>query len=665
MAHHAGPDAGYPACMNSTPFPAIPTKAIMKRLTHDLVAQIISSLFLLLVLEPRISSADALAFASPFTEHMVIQRSKPIQLWGTATPLSKVEIQFADRKTQVRTGQDGIWRATLDPLPAGGPYSLSASSDAQSVTMNDVLIGDVWLCSGQSNMQMSLRECADVDSVLTASHPTLRLGKVGQAWTKSPQNQAKIVWTAAGAKEAKDFSAVAYTFAHELESDPAMANVPLGILEDCLGGTVIESWLPKDALSGIDPKELQSSMFGIGPTLLYNGMIAPLGRSKFTGVIWYQGEGNAGEPQRYAKLLPRLFGAWRNQFADPDLPFLVVQLPDYATDWGGVYWQWIREAQASAVAATPNTALAVTINTNDGWNLHPTQKHEIGRRVALLARQQIYKEQVVGSGPRFKSLEADGSKLIVSFDTDGDGLSSGTAPVDGFMIAGEDGIYHQARALIDGDVVVLHAEEVPTPRTVRYAWAGVPCSTLVNRSGLPAAPFRTDAFPVTKGLGEPQHPSAGYTFKGVDFQVEVSGEGRVTSLVSRYQQFLSNASGNWGGTCLQNRSLQQPKLVGPQTILCANNETAFTIDLKADGMTWALKNTHPKDELVFDIALAAGVDVTGAPSAGLRLTRKGVSLRVQGIDRVTQYRDVSSEDSKVLEVHVPAGGARTITVLEN
>jgi sialate O-acetylesterase len=637
---------------------------IMDRLTHRWIVHVMLAL-LLLALEPRVSRGDALAFASPFTEHMVIQRSKPIQLWGTATPGSKLSIQLSDRKTQVQAGQDGIWTATLDPLPAGGPFSLSASSDAQSVTINDVLIGDVWLCSGQSNMQMSVREMADADAVLTVSHPLLRLGKVGQAWTKSPQDQAKIAWTNAGAKEAKDFSAVAYTFAHELESDPAMANVPLGILEDCLGGTVIESWLPKEALSGFDSKELQVSMFGIGPTLLYNGMIAPLGRSQFKGVIWYQGEGNAGEPQRYAKLLPLMFEAWRKQFADPDLPFLVVQLPDYATDWGGVYWQWIREAQANAVAATPNTALAVTINTNDGWNLHPTQKHEIGRRLVLLARQQVYKEQVVGSGPKFKSVKVDGSKLVVSFDTDGDGLSSGAAPVDGFMIAGEDGIYHAAQAVIDRETVVLNSAEVAAPKTVRYAWAGVPCSTLANRSGLPAAPFRTDAFPMTKGLGEPQHPSAGYTFKGTDFQVEVSGEGRVTSLVARYQQFLSNAPGNWGGTALKNRSLQQPRLIGPETIVCVNNETAFTIDLKAHGMTWTLKNTHPKDELVFDIALAAGVDVTDDPSAGLRLKRKGVSLKVEGIDRVTQYRDVSAEDGKVLEVHALAGGSRRITIVEN
>jgi sialate O-acetylesterase len=635
---------------------------IRNELMHPLTSAVSVILFLMIPFSARVSRGDSLTFASPFTDHMVIQRGKPIQIWGSATPSSKVAVSLANEQSQAATGNDGMWHVTLKPLTAGGPFILTASADSESATVSDVLIGDVWLCSGQSNMQYSLQECTDADAVAAVSHPNLRLGKVGQAWTKTPQTAAKIRWSNASPTEAKAFSAVAYTFAHELESDPAMANIPIGILEDCLGGTVVESWLPKQALSSFNPKELQSSMFGIGPTLLYNAMIAPLGESEFTGVIWYQGEGNAGEPQRYVKLLPLLFQTWREQFRDPNLPFLIVQLPDYAPDWGGVYWQWIRESQANAVAATPNTALAVTINTNDGWNLHPQGKHEIGRRLALLARQQVYKEKVVGSGPKFKSAKVDGSKLVASFDTDGDGLSSGTGPVDGFMIAGDDGAYHLAQAVIDGDAVVLHAADVAAPATVRYAWAGVPRCTLTNRSGLPAAPFRTDSLPVSKGLGEPQPQPCGFTFKNADFQVDISGEGKVTSLVTHYQQFLSNASGNWGGTSLENRMLQQVKLVGPQTIVCSNNEASFAINLKPKSMTWTIKNTHPKDAAKFDIALATSVEVSGDPSTDVTLNRKGVTMHVTGVDRIIQYHDVSADDGKVLEVDVPKGGTKVLNI---
>jgi sialate O-acetylesterase len=622
-----------------------------------------ASTLVLISLGARVSLADTLKFASPFTDHMVIQRGKPVQVWGSATRSSNVTVKLADDQASTTTGDDGIWHATLKPLTAGGPFTLTASAGSDSATVSDVLIGDVWLCSGQSNMQFSLKECDGADAVASVPHPNLRLGKVGQAWTATPQTTSKIRWAAASPGEAKDFSAVAYTFAHELESDPAMANVPIGILEDCLGGTVVESWLPKQSLASFDPKELQSSMFGIGPTLLYNAMIAPLGQTQYTGVIWYQGEGNAGEPVRYAKLLPLLFQTWREQFHDPNLPFLIVQLPDYAPDWGGVYWQWIRESEANAVAATPNTTLAVTINTNDGWNLHPQGKYEIGRRLALLARQQVYKEKIVGSGPKFKSVKVDGSTLVVSFDTDGDGLTSGTSPVDGFMIAAEDGVYHLADGLIDGDTVVLHSADVSAPATVRYAWAGVPRSTLTNKSGLPAAPFRTDSLPISKGQGEPQRQPTGYTFKAADYQIDISGDAKVTSLVTHYQQFLSNASGNWGGTSIENRGLQQAKLVGPQTIMYSNNETSFTVDLKPTGMTWTIKNTHPKDAVKFHIALASSVEVSGEGSTDLALTRKGVTMQVSGIDRVIQYHDVSADDGKVLEVDIPKGATKVMNIV--
>ncbi len=252
-------------------------------------------------------------FASPFTDHMVLQRGKAIEIWGTADANAKIQIYLSDQQGEATADADGSWHVKFKSLVAGGPYELTVTAGENSAAVHDVLIGDVWLCSGQSNMQYSLGECDDADAVAAVAHPNLRLGKVGLAWTKTPQTTAKIKWTATDPASAKSFSAVAYTFAHELANDPAMKDVPIGILEDCMGATVIESWLPQSGLEGFNPKELQSSMFGIGPTLLYNGMIAPLEKSSFAGVIWYQAKGTRGEPERYAKLLPILFKTWRAQ----------------------------------------------------------------------------------------------------------------------------------------------------------------------------------------------------------------------------------------------------------------------------------------------------------------------------------------------------------------
>ena len=322
----------------------------------------------------------------------------------------------------------------------------------------------------------------------------------------------------------------------------------------------------------------------------------------------------------------------------------------------------MRESQARAVAETPDTALAVTLNTNDGWNLHPQGKHEIGRRLALLARQSVYHEKIVGRGPVFQSVKVDGAKLIVTFDTDGDGLSAGNNAVDGFAIAGDDGVYHTAAAVIDGDTVVLTCDEVPSPKTVRYAWAGVPNSTLTNRSGLPAAPFRTDTQPVSRNHGEPQRQLAGYVFKGRDYQATISGDGRFTSLIVRNQQLLSNAPGEWGGSSIGNRTLSKIRLVGPSTLLCENNETSFKIEFLDDGMRWTVVNSHPKDDVKLHVALSPPVAATAGDAGVIVLKRKGASVQVTGVDRTIHWSDPAADEGAVLETDVPVGKSRTIVM---
>jgi sialate O-acetylesterase len=601
---------------------------------------------------------------------MVLQRDKSLPVWGTADAEAEVTITLGARHATVKADKAGHWSATLDPLPAGGPLVLTATANGSTATLDDVLIGDVFLCSGQSNMQYGLGETADFAAVVATQLPKLRLGKVALRGAGEPADSCDVHWQAASPAAAKDFSAVAYLMAHELyRQDPKLADVPLGMLEDCVGGTVIESWMPKAALAQFDKKTLAMSMFGIGPSALYNGMIAPLGRFPLAGIVWYQGEGNAGEPARYAQYLPLLISSWREQLAQSELPFLIVQLPDFAPDWGGVYWQWIRESQASAAAAAPHAAYVVTINTNDGWDLHPQGKHEIARRLAMLAREVVYHEPIPGRSPAFKSATVDGHTLRAKFDTDGSTLTSGAGPVDGFALAGQDGIYHAAAAIIEGpDIVAVSSPAVPEPKTVRYAWAGVPRSTLCSAAGLPAAPFRTDDQPVEKGHGQIQQSPTGYVFKSRRYHLTIDGNGRATSLVVGYKQLLSNADAPWGGTSLAAaggaRSLSHIAAESADAIHCQGGDVSADLQFAENAIHWSITNHSGKDAVRFTVALSPQVQVSDGPVKGtIIVRRKDAAVTFANIDRVTTFNDPAADvGGKVLEVMIPAGQTRTIDI---
>jgi hypothetical protein len=249
---------------------------------------------------------------------------------------------------------------------------------------------------------------------------------------------------------------------------------------------------------------------------------------------------------------------------------------------------------------------------------------------------------------------------VVSFDTDGDRLTAAAGPVDGFMIAGQDGVYHTADAAIDGDSVIVTCPDVPGPVTVRYSWAGVPRSTLTNSSGIPAAPFRTDTQPISKGHGEAQRQPLGYIFKGREYQITVSADGAITSLVVRNQQLLSNASDQWGGARVSKRTLPHLKLVNAQRLVCSDNETLLTIDFDDDKLRWTLSNRHPKEDAVFHIALASSVTVSSDDPGTQIARRKVAAVAFTGIDRVTTYKDIAADDGKVLETTVPVGQTKTI-----
>jgi sialate O-acetylesterase len=355
--------------------------------------------------------------ASYFGNHMVLQRGRTICVWGMGDANSKVEVSIASQHVTTVSGTDGSWKAYLEPLVAGGPYILTVTLGDTSKTVDDVLIGDVWLCSGQSNMQLPVKETAASEQGSTpANHPQLRFCTVSKSWKPEPQSSADIKWRVCTHDSAQDFSAVGYYFGSELLDDPALKNVPIGLIDSSFGGTTCEAWIPQTALVGFDLKSLHNSMFGIKPTEIYNAMIAPLGNSPIKGVVWYQGESNSAHPDTYPRLLSILIAEWRKQFNTPDLPFSIVQLPDYASQWEGFYWPWEREAQARVVKSIPNSTLAIGVETTDGFNLHPKQKLEIARRAALLVRRDVYKENIVASGPAFKTASIAGSTIRVWFD---------------------------------------------------------------------------------------------------------------------------------------------------------------------------------------------------------------------------------------------------------
>jgi len=386
-------------------------------------------------------------------------------------------------------------------------------------------------------------------------------------------------------------------------------------------------------------------------------MISPLGKGPIKGVVWYQGESNADRPASYPLLLTTMIAEWRTQFESPDLPFIIVQLPDFAQASGGLHWEWIREAQAKAVRSTPHTSFAMGIETNDGFNLHPKQKHELGRRVALLALHDVYGRKIAGRGPVFKSANIEGSSIRVKFDAHGKLSSRVAGPIRGFAIAGQEGAYRFADARVDGDSVVLHSDQIPKPRTVRYAWAGIPDSTLTDESGIPAAPFRTDDLPPSDI--EVQKQPATHQVTTAAYEVAVDGDGRVISLVVHGKQFISNAPGASGATSipafLGTRSLPTMLSPGPSLLSCSDDQVTLMLAFKPDHMTWTLTN-RGKDPITFRIALLPQVACSNETSSGkFRLAHGKSVLHVSGIDSASP-----SDEGTMLQTTVKGGASKEI-----
>ena len=476
--------------------------------------------------------------------HAVFQRDVPFPVIGKADSGAEVVVQWRGKDYQAKAGADGKWSLQLDPSPATEKGQvLKVKSGTNSIEVSDILIGEVWLASGQSNMEWPLNKCgAQMAEAESAEDPHLRLAWVSRATAPLPAESVKTSWRSATKSTALTFSAVGYFFGRELRKT---TQVPVGVIQSAVGGTPAEAWTPIEFLEAESdfakavnsrkeypnwyPKLLakyekdkvaydlalaEAEKTGAKPpkkirephtpeknpnlaSVLWNGMIYPLVPYPIRGVIWYQGESNAYRAEVYEKLLTGMIGAWRKAWGQGDFPFLIVQLTDFNVNEDGatgVKWAKLRDAQSAVADHVPQTGLAVTLGLGDAEDIHPQRKMEVGERLALWANKIAYGKDVVCQGPVFNSMKYTGAEAIVSFrPLKGELKSSDQKEVGGFAVAGSDKQFKPAQARLEKNQVILKSSEVAKPAFVRYAWCNRPAdANLTDESNLPARPFRTD-----------------------------------------------------------------------------------------------------------------------------------------------------------------------------
>jgi sialate O-acetylesterase len=472
---------------------------------------------------PAAASVDApaqqLSLASIFSDHMVLQRDLKLPIWGKAAPGAKVSIQLGDEKQETAADENGKWRVSVGPLKSGGePLELAVSSGDESVRLTDVLVGEVWVASGQSNMEWYVATSKNPDKEIAAANwPQIRIIDVPNVTADEPAESFQTSgWQAVTPDSIKNFSAVAYFFGRDLHEK---LSVPIGLIGANWGGTPMEAWTSREALESsptfkdsaaasfapaASPEETakRKEMAPHLPARLFNGMLAPVIPYGIRGAIWYQGESNAGRYQQYAELSKIMITDWRNRWDQGEFPFLLVQLA--AWEPGGATWPPLREAQLETLQL-PNTGMAVTIDIGDRTDIHPKDKQTVGKRLALAARALAYGEKGVQSGPIYRDMSVSDGKATLSFDSTGGGLM---AELRGFEIAGEDGKYVPAKAAIEGNMVIVSSDAVAEPKMVRYNWAAYPDGNLYNAEGLPAVPFRSSKQEAPAQAAEPAAAAA-------------------------------------------------------------------------------------------------------------------------------------------------------------
>lgn len=497
-----------------------------------------------------------------FGSHMVLQREKPLPVWGWADPGEKVTVQLGTATATATANDQGEWKVVLPAMPAGGPYNLTVTG-SNTVQCEDVMLGEVWLCSGQSNMELGVGMADHAkEEIAAADHPMIRLLMVSNRWSPQPETNITDHWKICSPQTIAEggwngFSAVAYYFGRDLQQKLGVA---VGLIDADWGGTRIESWTPPEGFAAVpglskeyqqvqlaDPKSSlhQERLAGVlddtekwvaaarqamldrqsvppmptypeellpphnvqNRTALFNGMIYPLCPFALRGAIWYQGESNNGEGMYYFERMKGLIGGWRQIWGEGDFPFYFVQIApyNYGNDTKAQAEAEIWEAQARSAQDIPNTGMAVINDIGDLRDIHPRDKQDVGHRLALLAFAGTYGEtNLVCSGPTFKSLTVEGDHLRLNFTNVGGGLASRDGkPLTWFEVIDADtGGFVPATATIDGASVVVSAPGVKHPVAVRFAWSMMAEPNLMNAEGLPASAFRAGEMPQRDPLAQ-------------------------------------------------------------------------------------------------------------------------------------------------------------------
>lgn len=426
-----------------------------------------------------------------FSDGAVLQRDAKVPIWGTADDGEEVSVRFGDREAKA-TAKDGKWRVELEPLKANGTPATLTIKGTNTVEVADVLVGDVWVCGGQSNMEWPLQASDAPESAISAADDAkLRLFTVPRKGEARPQSDVQGNWSKASPETVRGFTAVGYFFGRDLRK---ALDVPIGLISSNVGGTEAERWTSRKALES-DPK-LKDLAARTNVSDLTNAMIAPLSPLAIKGAIWYQGESNAGRAKQYRRLLPLMIKDWRENFSGGDFPFIQVQLAPFmkiTEEPGESGWAELREAQRLITHDARNVGMVVITDVGDEADIHPRKKQPVGSRLALAARRLAYGDKdLVAFGPEFESLKVEGDRAILRFKDIGGGLVAKDGPLKGFAIAGEDRKYVNADATIEGDTVVVSSPKVEKPVAVRFGWANYPVVNLWNKEGLPATPFQTD-----------------------------------------------------------------------------------------------------------------------------------------------------------------------------
>ncbi|MDQ8200315.1 sialate O-acetylesterase [Pelagicoccus enzymogenes] len=479
-----------------------------------------------------------LSVPNVFTDHMVLQRNQANPIWGKASPQQKVTISLAGNVVTTQADAAGAWRAKLPPLPAGGPHALTIKGE-DTITIADVLVGEVWFCSGQSNMEWPVANSygAEVE-IAAANHPQIRFLTVARNGTQIPQDDIEGTWQVCSPETVPHFSAIGYFYGQTLN---AALGVPIGLIDNAWGGSMAESWIPRSVLEdderyapllehwksktqNFDEAKYKAFLKRFEewqaagrpepslnwndtvhpltgqhrPANIYNGMVHPLAGYGIKGVIWYQGESNGGRADQYRHLFPLLVKTWRETWKQGDFPFYWVQLADWGSEPdepGENGWAELRDAQTQSMDVLKNSGQAVTIDLGEGRDIHPRDKKTVASRLVRWPLANDYGYDLAYQSPRYKSMQVVGDKVRITFDhTSPEGLYSfDTAEVKGFAIAAADQKFIWAEAkILDPNTVEVWADSIDSPVAVRYGWAQNPIVNLYDRNGLAVTPFRTD-----------------------------------------------------------------------------------------------------------------------------------------------------------------------------